>query len=353
MTYISHASATFGGPLPDDLIPHIAAHAREADLQVEETASAMTVTVPLARVAMERHAARLDVQVDAIDPVSLQNIRDYLLHILDHVAPGLSGEWHGDLLRNRAPLNFATASVRRVWRIAPRFLRVELDCADTQRLDEGRGMHFSLLLPPQGRAPVWPRLDDNGRTVMPSGADRLHRAVYTFVDLDPRKGRFTFDVFEHEGGRTTTWARSVQAGEIVGIAGPGSGDFPPGQDLLIAGDETALPAIRRILERSAADRRGRVVLEVGTEKDICDLRRPAGMDVTWLLRSRTETLWDVLASAPLPGGADRYVWIAAEKDLVRKAKARFRDTLGIGPKESYFAYYWEACWCPPEAGSVS
>ena len=58
-------------------------------------------------------------------------------------------------------------------------------------------------------------------------------------------------------------------------------------------------------------------------------------------------------SAPLPGGADRYVWIAAEKDLVRKAKARFRDTLGIGPKESYFAYYWEACWCPPEAGSVS
>ena len=35
-------------------------------------------------------------------------------------------------------------------------------------------------------------------------------------------------------------------------------------------------------------------------------------------------------------------WIAAEKDLVRKAKARFRDTLGIGPKDGYFAYYWEA-----------
>jgi NADPH-dependent ferric siderophore reductase len=66
------------------------------------------------------------------------------------------------------------------------------------------------------------------------------------------------------------------------------------------------------------------------------------MDLTWLVRDRGEALWDVLATEPLPEGDDKYVWIAAEKDLVRKAKARFRDTLGIGPKDGYFAYYWEA-----------
>lgn len=343
MTYSAQASATFEGALPDDLIPHIATHAREAELQVEESPERLIVTVPLARVAMARAEGALRVQVDAVDAVSLQNIRDYLLYVLDHVAPGLSpaGAWQGDVARNRTPPNFATATVRRVWRVAPRFLRVELDCADTRRLDEGRGMHFSLLLPPAGRDPVWPRLDDNGRTVMPSGADALHRAVYTFVDLDPARGRFTFDVFEHEGGRTTDWASHVQPGEVVGISGPGSGDFPQGQDLLIGGDETALPAIRRILEHSAADRRGRIVVEVGTAEDICDMPHPAGMTLTWRVRARGETLWDVLEGAPLPDVPDRYVWIAAEKDLVRKAKARFRDTLGIGPKDGYFAYYWE------------
>lgn len=342
--YAAQATATFAGALPDDLIPHIAAHARAAELELEERDSALVVTVPLARVAMERGASDLRVRVDAVDAVSLQNIRDYLLHILDHVAPGLgpSADWQGDVARNRTPLNFATATLRGVRRVAPHFLRVEIDCADTKRLDEGRGMHFSLLLPPEGRDPVWPRLDDAGRTVMPTGADQLHRAVYTFVDLDPVEDRFSFDIFEHEGGRATGWAQAAQPGQVVGITGPGSGDFPPGKDLLIAGDETALPAIRRILEHSAADRRGRIVLEVGTEADICDVPRPAGMDLTWLVRGRGEALWDVLATEPLPEGDDRYVWIAAEKDLVRKAKARFRDTLGIGPKDGYFAYYWEA-----------
>ena len=344
MTYTAQAVATFAGDLPDDLIPHVAAHARAAELIVEEAETALTVTVPLAKVSMTREAAALKVDVDAVDAAALQNIRDYLLYILDHVAPGLaaSGDWQGDVARNRVPPNFATATVRRVWRVAPRFLRVELDCAATTRLDEGRGMHFSLLLPPAGRAPVWPRLDDNGRTVMPSGADLLHRAVYTFVDLDRAQGRFTFDVFEHEGGRTTAWAQAAQPGEVVGISGPGSGDFPPGQDLLIAGDETALPAIRRILQHSPADRRGRAIVEVGTAEDICDLPRPAGMDLTWLVRSRGQALWDVLASAPLPDATGGHVWIAAEKDLVRRAKARFRETLGIGPKDGYFAYYWEA-----------
>jgi NADPH-dependent ferric siderophore reductase len=64
--------------------------------------------------------------------------------------------------------------------------------------------------------------------------------------------------------------------------------------------------------------------------------------LTWIIRNRGETLWNHLATADPPEGPDRYVWIAAEKALVRKAKARFRDSLGIGPKEGYFAYYWEA-----------
>lgn len=344
MTYATHAAATFQGELPGDLMTLVAAHAREAELGLEETDTSLVVTVPLAKVVMRRAASTLQVRIDAVDAMALQNIRDYLLYILDHAAPGLvvAGGWQGDIVRNRQPLNFCTATLHSVRRVAPNFLRVEVDCADVQRLADGRGMHFSLLLPPEDRAPVWPRLDDNGRTVMPTGQDQLHRAVYTFVDLDPIRGRFTFDVFEHEHGRATTWARAAQRGAIVGITGPGSGEFPTGREILMAGDETALPAIRRILEHSPTDRRGTVLLEVGTNDDICDLPRPSGIELTWLVRNRGETLWDILATTPLPQGPDRYVWVAAEKELVRKAKLRFRQGLGIGATEGYFAYYWQA-----------
>lgn len=344
MSETLHASAVFRGVLPEDLITHISAHARDAELLVEETRSGLIVTVPLATVSLEASRATLQVDIDAVDAAALQNIRDYLHYTLDHVAPGLTSgaEWQGDILRNRAPLNFTTASVHGVRRVGPNFLRVELECSDTRRLSAERGMHFSLLLPPDGRMPVWPRLDDNGRTVMPLGADSLHRAAYTFVELDPERERFTFDVFEHEGGRTTTWARTAQRGDVVGISGPGSGGFPPGQNILIAGDETALPAIRRILQASAPDRCGHALLEVGTEADICDLSRPDGVDLSWCVRNRGESLWDRLSEAPLPQGSDRFVWVAAEKTVVRNAKARFRQTLGLGLSEGYFAYYWEA-----------
>lgn len=342
--YKAQATANFAGPVSGDLIDQIAAHARDVEFQVEQTQTALILTAALAKVVWQRSPSNLCVQIDAVDADALQNIRDYLLYLLDQTAPGLGqiAEWQGDIVRNRQPLNFCTATVRSVRRVGPKFLRVELDCADTKRLAEGRGMHFSLLLPPTGRAPVWPHLDGNGRTVLPKGADALHRAVYTFVELDPTTGRFAFDVFEHEGGRATAWAQAAKPRETVGISGPGSGDFPPGRDILMAGDETALPAIRRILGHSPDDRRGRVLLEVGHADDICDLPRPSGVDLTWVVRARGETLWDHLATAHLPPGTDRFVWIAAEKELVRKAKARFRDTLGVGPKEGYFAYYWEA-----------
>ena len=342
MIYSASATARYSGDMAEDLLPHIASHAREVDLQVQETEGSLVVTLPHARVAFEREQTVMQVRIDAADAVNLHNIREYVLYILDHVSPGIAAEavWEGDITHSSTPPSFTTATVEKIWRVAPSVLRIEMSCADTRRLAEGKGMHFSLLLPPDETAPIWPQLDENGRTVWPKGKDALHRAVYTFVSLDEDEGRFTFDLFEHEGGRATGWAQTARPGEVVGIMGPGSGDFPPGRDLLIAGDETALPAIRRILSHSAPDRQGRVLLEVESARDICDLPHPDAMEITWVLREKGSELWDHLENTDLPASQDRYVWVAAEKELVRKAKKRFRDQLGLCHDRGYFAYYW-------------
>lgn len=173
-----------------------------------------------------------------------------------------------------------------------------MGCAGTAALDAGP-MHFSLLLSPEGRAPVWPRLDGRGRTVWPEGEEALHRAAYTFVALEPEANRFTFDLFLHEGSRASAWALSAPLGTKVAVMGPGGGDLPDAGEILLAGDETALPAIRRILETSAADRRGRVLIEIGDDGDRMPLRAPEQVEVTWLRRHAGETLLAALRAVDL------------------------------------------------------
>ena len=344
MTLAAIITARTANPAPDDLIADLARLTREADLIVQDGPDSLTVTAPLARLSLDRTAGAIALRLEAEDDTALFHFREYLLWLLDDVAPGLSTglSWQGDIPRNSAPPNFQTATVRAVRRVAPRFLRVTLECANIARLIEERGMHFSLLIPPQGRTPVWPRLDENGRAVWPKGADALHRAAYTFVSLDAQTGTFDFDVFEHDGGRATDWARTAQPGDPVALTGPGSGDLPDTTALLIAGDETALPAIRRILEQADPETTGTALVEVGHPNDICPLTRPAGMTLTWLIRDHGETLWQRLESEPLPDSPTPFVWIAAEKDLVRRAKARFEGELGLPRAQTYLAYYWAA-----------
>lgn len=344
LTHISTSTARYDGATPDDLIAHCAEHVAAYDVPFQTTDTALSIQMPGVLVELQRDPAGFSARIDAPDDHSLHQIRETLLYLLDHVCPEAAAglNWTGTVARDVAPPNFHLARVRSVTRAAPRFLRVELDCDSTARMMTG-GMHFSLLLPPPGRAPVWPHNNSNGRTIWPEGDDLLHRAAYTFVDLDPEAGRFTFDVFEHDGGRTTEWARSAAPGEIVGITGPGGGDFPEGTHILLAGDETALPAIRRILANSEPDRRGTVLIEITDSADRCPLPAPAGITVTWIERASGDSLRDHLAAAPLPpAGESRFVWVAAEQALVRWARSHFRQEQQIGRGECYFSAYWSA-----------
>jgi NADPH-dependent ferric siderophore reductase len=182
----------------------------------------------------------------------------------------------------------------------------------------------------------------------PTGRTRcIAPPIHSFTHLDPDAGRFSFDLFEHDGGRVTEWARRNPVGQTVGLTGPGGGDLPAGQHLLIAGDETALPAIRRILSLSPRDRIGTALIEVAREEDRLDLEAPTGMQVHWLIRNRGAHWIDSLVNRPVPAdGSSRFVWCAAELSQVRTAKAYFRDTLGLPRSEGYFSGFWSRSVAP-------
>lgn len=146
-------------------------------------------------------------------------------------------------------------SLARVASVAPRgasFLRLRLVCADAARFAQG-GLHLRLLLPPAGRPAVWPRVASTGRTAWPEGADALHRPVYTVAGQ--AGDSLDIDIFRHAGSPTCDWALSDPTGQQVGLIGPGGGGCPDAPRLLFCGDETALPAIARMLAGTGGEAR--------------------------------------------------------------------------------------------------
>lgn len=344
MSYQNQAIGKAVGPLPNGLVPSLAQTIVELGYPVMQETAGLIVEAPEGRLEARLADDGLAVTIGAAGPAEVYRIRDAFLHLLDDAAPGISDRmrWDGTGARTSFPPNFRKARFVDAEAISPNFLRVTLEAEKVADFREG-GMHFRLALPPKGREPVWPRVDEAGRTQWPKGEDALHNPAYTFVGIEPEKGQFSFDLFLHEGGPTTRWAESAKAGEEIGIMGPGGGKPPEGDFLLMAGDETALPAIRRILELSPPDRRGHVFIETLDPGDRLPLVTPPNMTVEWLQRGGASGLWDQLSTIPLPpAGESRFVWIAAERQLATTARKHFRDKLRLGARESYISAYWTA-----------
>ncbi|WP_134680333.1 siderophore-interacting protein [Paracoccus ravus] len=211
-------------------------------------------------------------------------------------------------------------------RRTPGFIRIRVQGPEAERFAHSN-LHFRLLIPPQGRAPIWPRIAENGRTRWPEGEDALHRPVYT-VALQ-REDWVEFDIFAHEGSPTCDWAGRAQAGDPVGLMGPGGGWCPEAEKLWLFGDETALPAIARML--ALAPGAVRAYIRANAE-DLAELA--ADPRVT-----RCDNLAAALDSAPIEAGEDLHVWFAGHVNAAREARRQLLAR-GLNKRQFTAAAYW-------------
>ena len=125
--------------------------------------------------------------------------------------------------------------------------------------------------------------------------DEKRHPIRTYTARGVRQERREVDVdivLHGDLGPASRWALGAAPGDDLVILGPnadatgphGGVDFvPPAHTdrLLIAGDETALPAIAGILERLPADARGEALIEMPLSGDRLALAAPAGVTVRW------------------------------------------------------------------------
>jgi NADPH-dependent ferric siderophore reductase len=208
------------------------------------------------------------------------------------------------------------------------------------------GPTISLLVPRVGDDdPEWPAVARDGRIVWPLGAHGVSLRSYTARRQDPASGTVDIDFVLHGDGPAAAWAAAAEPGSPVAVAGGGPLGDRPAARVLLAGDETALPAISRILAGSALRARGVALLEVADAAEEQPLPAPPGVTVHWLHRGSTPPglstlLADAVAALPRPEEDDVFAWVAAESGVVRTVRADLRGRWGLGRAQQHAIGYW-------------
>ncbi|WP_022707579.1 siderophore-interacting protein [Paracoccus zeaxanthinifaciens] len=302
-------------------IAALKARAAAWEVPLTETHDELTMSVWGCELRLVPHVDGMSVDLSAPEERLIGNLRDSATEIFAEVGLGIS--WDHVDAGALAP-GLSLMRVLRVTRPSPGFVRVRIAAPDAARFTEG-SMHFRLLLPPKGREPVWPRVQPTGRVGWPEGPDSLHRAVYTVADHGP--GWLDFDIFRHDCSPTCDWVNGDPTGQTVAIIGPGGGGIPTAARVHLFGDQTALPAIRRILSEAP----GQVTATIRcTSADLGDTASDPRVTVS-------DDLTAALSATAI--APTEFVWFAASADEARAARKHLQSR-GHEKKDMTVAAYW-------------
>ena len=245
----------------------------------------------------------------------------------------------------REPPAFRRIEVRRTEPLSPRLLRITFGGADLAGLDIGLpAASVRLLLPPRGTAalviPTW-----NGNEFLHADGERPTIRTYTPRRFDPDALELDLDVVLHERGVVSAWARASQPGDPAAISGPGRGYTIDGsaRAFLLAGDESAVPAMSQLLEHLPEHASVHVIIEVGHPDARHALPSHTGATVHWCDLPPGAPPGDALGVAVMAAelDADVQVWAAGEAAAVHRIRRHLFEERGLARSQAVVRGYWK------------
>ncbi|WP_422773668.1 siderophore-interacting protein [Plantactinospora sp. WMMC1484] len=241
--------------------------------------------------------------------------------------------------------------MRRSAQISPGFVSVTLGGADLA--------HFTPSAPDEAVRLFFPR-DGQDHLIMPTVSNQAWTIqmlaqpvtrrpwvrLYTARAFRPDLLELDVEIALHGNSPASRWARGAAPGSPAGILDEGhTYRYRTDTDWeLLAGDESALPAIVAILEQAPPDYRAQVYCEIANTADIRALPNlPVGVDLHWLPRGDNDEIPGRLAlrtitDTILPNG--RFTaWIAGEQRLPSQLR-RHLISRGIAKRDITFTGYW-------------
>ena len=188
---------------------------------------------------------------------------------------------------------------------------------------------------------------------------RPHCNNYTVADYRGDQRELDIDVVLHRGpsgeleGRVAQWAAATQPGDSVALLDEGLLFNPPADTsvVVLAGEESALPALAGILRSLAPDTTGLAILEVPTRADVREVPHPAGVELHWLVRAECDpsatagaaalTALTSLTGAARLDPARTYAFLVGESQLATEGRRRLVRQ-GLPKDRITFCGYWKS-----------
>jgi NADPH-dependent ferric siderophore reductase len=245
----------------------------------------------------------------------------------------------------REPPKFRRVEVRRVERVTTRLVRVTFGGTELEGLTVDQpAASVRLLLPPPGSdelvMPEW-----NGNEFLLADGRRPTIRTFTPWRVDAEALELDLGIVVHGAGAASEWAETARPGDAGAISGPGrgytiDGDAPA---FLLAGDETAIPAITQLLEGVPADTPVHVHVESGHPDARLALPDHQHAAIEWHdLPSGVapgEMLVAAVSDAEIAPGTK--VWVAGEAAAVWRVRRHLFDDLGLPRAQATVRGYWK------------
>jgi len=235
----------------------------------------------------------------------------------------------------REPPAFRRASVAAVRERSPRLRAVTLEGPDLAGFEvPDPAASARLLVPRDGvlELPEW-----NGNEFLFADGSRPPIRTVTPLRSDPEAGRLDVEVVLHGHGPLAAWAASASPGGDVAVSGPGRGYAidPAARRYLLAGDESALPAIGELLEAIPDTATVAVLVDLAHPDGRLDLPAHPGSTVEWMESGFVE------AVTARPIADDERIWVAGEAATVQRIRTHLFGGLGVPRGQAVVRGYWK------------
>lgn len=277
---------------------------------------------------------------------------------------------------SHAETGLVTAEVGRAERISPSFVRMTFVGPQLRTWRHiGFDQWFRLAIPVAGDTTRFDRLSERFdmrgylRYLTLPKATRPAIRNYTVREFRAEAGELDVDFVVHGG---EGHANHPGSGSNAGIAGPWAETLPRGAHValidqgcgyratetaapyvVLAADESALPAVAGILRDLPRGATGDAIIEVPDPADQQPLHAPPGVAVHWLTRSsaarpgssalrllRELPMRDPAPAVPDPAAGEFRAFIAGEQQLATGGRRHLLTERGIAKADVTFCGYW-------------
>lgn len=245
----------------------------------------------------------------------------------------------------RPPPPFRSVAVTRVESVTPWLRRITLggEAFEGFTADEPAASVRLLIPRPSAAELVVPTWRGN-EFLLP---DDTKPTIRTFTPraFDPVALELDVDVVIHGQGPASAWAAAASMGIPAAVSGPGRGYAvdTDASHFVVAGDESAIPAVRQVLDALPLHASARAFIEVGRPDARTHISDRANSPITWLDLAEDATPGSQLAATmqATPLDAGTRIWAAGEAASMQRIRRHCFETVGIPRAHCTIRGYWK------------